>query len=133
MRKNDTLPMPQLRALDKTYSADRLMENRIRGALEIRGKLFVCTGGCYHNGIRYLNADELVPLDQWTGDTITYNMAGARADMEDGWRGGRFYQGITISHKGKKFVLAGREVEFTPEIGTISTATTQRSLFDFSN
>lgn len=133
MRKHDTLPRKQLEALHKTYSADRLTENRIRGALDIRGRLFVCTGGLHSGGkVLEVHADELVPLERWSDLTATYNMLCARADTEDGWRGGRFYQGIVVSCKGRKYVLAGREVEFTQEVGTTLTATTQRSLFDFN-
>lgn len=132
MRKNDTLPRQQLEALNKTYSADKLTENRIRGALTIRGKLFVCTGGILGHKSMELHADELIPLERWNDMTVNYNMLCARADMEVGWRGGRFYQGVVVSYKGKKYVLAGREVTFTQEAGTILTATTQRSLFDFN-
>lgn len=131
MRRTETLPRPQLEALHKTYSAASLTENQIRGAYPCRGKLYVCTGGMFSKGgIAKLNADELIPLERWTGETVKYDMLGARADMEDGWRGGRFYQGVVVCHKGKKYVLAGREVDFTPEIGTTFTATKQLSLFD---
>lgn len=132
MRQTETLPRPQLEAMHKTYSADRLTENKIRGAYRVRGKLYVCTGGCFGpNNRMEINADELIPLSLWTDETATYAMACARADSEDGWRGvGKFYQGIVVSNGGQKFVLAGREVRFTQAIGTTCTATKQRSLFD---
>lgn len=131
MRKTETLPRPQLEALYKTCSAAALSENQIRGVYPLRGKLYVCTGGMFSKeGIAMLNADELILLEHWTAETVEYGMLAGRADMEDGWRGGRFYQGVVVSHKGKKYVLAGREVKFTPEIGTTITATKQLSLFD---
>lgn len=133
MPKTDTLPRHQLEALYKTYSADKLTGNTIRGAYPLGGKLFVCIGGLFgRNDSMEVHADELIPLEWWSGETATYDMVCDRADREDGWRGGRFYQGVVVSHKGKKYVLAGREVWFSQEAGTTYTATTQRSLFDFN-
>lgn len=134
MQQNQTLHRQQLEALAKTYSADTLTNNRIRGAKDIRGTLFVCTGTafCSEHGHGRVQADELVPLERWQGETITYAIASVRVDNTRR-SAGSFYEGLAVSFKGRKYVLTGRKVTFTPEAGTSVKVPVQKSLLDFLN
>lgn len=127
--RTDSLPMPKLKALAETYSADTLTENRIRGALELRGTLFVCTSSCYGaRGYSKVNADEMIPLEAWPGEIVDYQAIGYRVD-DARRQNGTFYEGLAVSYRGRKYVLSGHRTTFQPESGTTITATKQLTLF----
>jgi len=72
------------------------------------GKLHVAVSRTSGSGTRQANVVELVPEDQYKGESWTYKENIAKVDKGQAERGS--YEGIKVTYGGKKYVLANQRV-----------------------
>jgi len=111
-----------------SYSADRISDEKpIRKPFQWQGSLWVCVGsagrGC---GVRdYARAYRLISEDRFTGAATTYSAKTASEELCETARndpmGG--YHGVTVRHKGARFVLCGPEASFLPDMNVSESPT----------
>ncbi len=107
-----------------SYCADRIgMSNAIRKPFEWRGRLWVCTGTQHPSGHAEVYA--IVEPHQFPRAATTYaeKVRDAEAARKDPHG---FYDGMTVKHGGKTFVVCG------PPVAIVPGRTQQASLFDAS-
>lgn len=86
-------------------SADKIMEDKIRGVVEFRGRKWACTGGLHSaGGIENVSLQLLVPAAEWKGEPRTYSTAKKLPD-------GRItYDGIKVKCGKEEFVLSDPQI-----------------------
>ena len=100
----------QLAAFETSYSADKIVDDKIRTPVEWRGRLWVGTGslGSKAGGTEFVELIQVVPAGEFKGKTTTYARATA------GEKNGK-YPGIKVACGGAEYVLAKPEWTAVPD------------------
>jgi hypothetical protein len=120
-----------------SYSADRIGEEKpIRKPFNWEGSHWTCVGMAGRGGgvQNYAHAYRLLPEKRFDGEPKTYSARTASAELSESARNDPMgsYHGVTVSHKGERFVLCGPEATFRADENISENAPTsgeQLSLF----
>ncbi len=101
--------------ISKSYSGDLIDSAKVRRPFPYNGKLYVCTSSVHGPSIREAEAYYLMPQTLFDGQPTTYSDKvhpdhgeSARSDPNG------FYHGISVTHQGRRYILAGPPLTFVP-------------------
>jgi hypothetical protein len=125
---SDTIPIKVDRLafetgdVSESYSADRIAEGQpIREPFVWGGNLWVCVSisgkGLTISGKHEMKCYRLLPPEMFRGEPTTY---GARSNREEDAEAAKndpqgFYNGVAVSFKGKRYIMAGPASIFVAE------------------
>lgn len=96
------------------YSADVLMEGKLRRPFIYQGRLMTNTGGLICQDYYEWTAYEIIPAELFHGEVHQYKDRNVDCGVSDADRRYRTYHGLCVMHGGKKWVLVGPEITFKP-------------------
>ena len=96
-----------LRTMAATVCPKMITRNRIHEPFEMDGRLYVATGSMSSAEMGYIQIDlrEVVPVDDWEGETYAYT----KKPREKSGRLG--YVGIKVKFREKEFVLSANKID----------------------